>query len=128
MALVLAANIGMAQDKAFKDDVKKIILATGLSAQIDVAKKQVLTMVPAEKQAEFLKAFDSTLPAYFDKIEKYYTTEYTHDEIKQMVKFYETPTGKKFAQNAEKLANANMEAVQAWSQELQGVMMTFIQN
>lgn len=126
-ALVLAAQVGFAQDAAFKNDVKKVIEMTGASAQIDVAKKQILGMIPEAKQAAFLKDFDATMPSYFDKVADVYMKEYTHAEIKEMIKFYETPLGKKITSKAGVLTEKTMEAAQAWGVELQNIMMKYMQ-
>jgi hypothetical protein len=126
-AIVLVAQLGMAQDAAFKADVKKVIQMTGASAQIDVAKKQIIAMIPADKQAAFMKEFDATLPAYFDAVEKTYMEEYTHDDVKQMIKFYETPVGKKMTSKAGTITEKTMQAAQQWSVALQAVMMKYMQ-
>ena len=104
-AFVLAAQVGFAQDAAFKNDVKKVIEMTGASAQIDVAKKQILGMIPEAKQAAFLKDFAATMPS----------------------KFYETPLGKKITSKAGVLTEKTMEAAQAWGVELQNIMMKYMQ-
>lgn len=126
-AFVLAAQVGFAQDAAFKNDVKRVIEMTGASAQIDVAKKQILGMIPEAKQAAFLKDFDATMPSYFDKVADVYMKEYTHAEIKEMIKFYETPLGKKITSKAGVLTEKTMEAAQAWGVELQSIMMKYMQ-
>ncbi|WP_447635975.1 DUF2059 domain-containing protein [Flavobacterium microcysteis] len=126
-AFVLATQVGFAQDAAFKNDVKKVIEMTGASAQIDVAKKQILGMIPEAKQAAFLKDFDATMPSYFDKVADVYMKEYTHAEIKEMIKFYETPLGKKITSKAGVLTEKTMEAAQTWGVELQSIMMKYMQ-
>lgn len=126
-AFVLATQIGFAQDAAFKSDVKKVIELTGASAQVDVAKKQILGMIPEAKQADFLKEFNASLPSYFDKMAEVYMQEYTHADVKEMIKFYESPVGKKIGSKAGVLAEKTMEAAQAWSVELQALMMKYMQ-
>lgn len=126
-AFVLATQIGFAQDAAFKSDVKKVIEMTGATAQIDVAKKQILAMIPEAKQAAFLKDFEATMPSYFDKIADVYMKEYTHADIKEMIKFYESPIGKKITAKAGVLTEKTMEAGQAWGTELQAIMMKYMQ-
>lgn len=126
-AFILATQVGFAQDATFKSDVKKVLEMTGATAQVDIAKKQILGMIPEAKQATFLKEFDATMPAYFDKIAEVYMQEYTHADIKEMIKFYETPIGKKIASKAGVLTEKSMEAAQSWSVELQAIMMKYMQ-
>jgi len=127
-ALVLAAQISMAQtNEAFKKDVLKVIEVTGSASQMKLAKDQILKMIPKEKQAAFLIEFDASLPSLYDKIAKVYMEEYSHDDIKQILKFYETPVGKKMTEKAGVIAEKNMAASQEWGSSLQGMMMKYMQ-
>lgn len=125
-ALVLVTQMTFAQD-AFKNDVKKLLEASGTSAQIDVAKKQILPMIPEAKQAEFLKEFDASLPNYFQKFYDFYMKEYTHEEVKAMLKFYDSPVGKKINSKAGAMAELTIAASQTWGVELQGILMKYMQ-
>jgi hypothetical protein len=60
-----------------------------------MAKKQVSGMIPADKKEAFLKDFDALMKPFQDKQEQFYLKEFTADEIKQIIKFYESPLGKK---------------------------------
>ena len=106
-ALIAVTQITFAQD-AFKNDVKKLVEVSGATAQIDVAKKQIITMIPEAKQAEFLKEFDATMPSYFQK-------------------FYDSPVGKKINSKAGPMAELTISAAQAWGTELQGILMKYMQ-
>lgn len=125
-AIIFVAQLGMAQD-AFKADVLKVLKASGSGAQMELAKEQVLSSIPEEKKADFSKDFDASLPSLYDKMAKVYMETYTHDEIKQMLKFYNSPVGKKMGEKAGELAKKNMEAGQEWGAELQGLMMKYMQ-
>ena len=122
---VLVANVAMAQTQAFKDDVKKLMVLSGTNAQVDFAKKQVVSMVAADKQQAFLKDFEASLKPLFDAQENFYLAEYTHDEVKQLVKFYESPVGKKMAEKNAKLTEVTMPVIQQWSMDLQGLIMKY---
>ncbi|MCG2609888.1 DUF2059 domain-containing protein [Flavobacterium sp. SM15] len=126
-ALVLVANLGSAQTKeAFKSDVLKVLKVTA-SSQMNMAKTQILKMIPAEKQAAFLVEFDASLPSYYDKVAEVYMQEYTHDDIKQMLKFYDSPIGKKMTQKGDALTEKVTAAAQEWGAGLQGIMMKYMQ-
>ncbi|MDV6169155.1 DUF2059 domain-containing protein [Flavobacterium sp. DG1-102-2] len=125
---MLVAQAGMAQaTDAMKADVKKFLQISGINGQLDAAKKQVLSMVPAEKQAEFTKEFDASLAPVIKFQEEYYLKEFTADDLKQMIKYYESPIGKKFVEKSAGLAQASMPVVQEWSQGLQGMVMKYMQ-
>ncbi|RZJ59840.1 MAG: DUF2059 domain-containing protein [Flavobacterium sp.] len=122
---LLVANLGMAQAQAFKDDVQKLLRLSGASSQVDVAKKQIITMIPAAKQEAFLKDFNASLTPLFEAQEKFYMAEFTHDDVKKMITFYETPVGKKMAEKSSKLTEATMPVIQQWSMSLQEIIMKY---
>lgn len=124
---VLSANLVSAQDDAFRNDVKKLIEMTGSTSQIEVAKKQVVGMIPADKQKEFLKEFDESLKPVFKTMEDFYIENYTHQEVKEIIKFYETPVGKKITANAGALTEASLQSIQEWSMSLQSMIMKYAQ-
>lgn len=124
-AFMIVAQIAIAQE-ASRADVKKLIELTGGDAQIAVAKKKVLEMIPEAKQTEFLKEFDMSLIGYLAKIEDFYIKEYTSEDIQKMIVFYETPIGKKMKSKAGLQAESSMAAIQSWSIELQGIIMKYM--
>ncbi len=121
-ALVLTAQFMNAQVAALKADVIKVISMSGSDAQIKTVKNQILKMIPAEKQADFLKDFDATLPSLYDKLAKIYMEVYTPEDIKAMIAFYESPVGKKIQSKSGELAEKSIAAGQEWGQEF-GVLM-----
>lgn len=129
VAFVLAAQVGMAQtqDEAFKKDVLKVLDMSGANAQMKSAKDQILKMIPAGKQAAFLVEFDATLPALNDKIAKIYMETYTPEDVKNMIKFYESPVGKKISEKAGILFEKSQAAGQEWGEGLQGMVMKYMQ-
>jgi hypothetical protein len=126
LAFVAIAQIGMAQD-AFKADALKVIEKSGAAGPMQNVKEQVLASIPEAKHAEFSKDFDATLPALYDKMAAIYMETYTHDELKEMLKFYESPIGKKISANSGEMMKKSTEAGQEWGMQLQGLMMKYMQ-
>ena len=126
VAFILVAQLGIAQD-AFKADALKLIENSGAAGPMKAAKEQVMAAIPVDKKAVFSKEFDATLPSLFDKMAKVYMETYTHQDIKDMIKFYESPLGKKMAEKSGELATKSMAAGQEWGMELQNVMMKYMQ-
>jgi len=126
VAVILVSQFGMAQD-AFKADVLKVLKASGSGAQMELAKEEVMASIPEESRADFSKDFDASLPSLYDKMVKVYMETFTHDEVKQMLKFYDSPVGKKITEKAGELTKKNMAAGQEWGMELQGLMMKYMQ-
>lgn len=125
VAFAFAANFASAQDA--KSDVRKMMQLTGSNSQMEMARKQVGGMVPADKKEAFLKEFDALLQPYFEKQEKYYQSQFTAEEIKQIIKFYESPLGKKYTEKNLKLAEENMAASQEMGMKMQELMMKYMQ-
>lgn len=111
----------------FKDDVLKVLKASGAAAQMEMAKEQIMGSIPEAKKADFSKEFDASLPDLYDKMAKIYMESYSHDEIKEMLKFYDSPVGKKITNNTSELMKKNMQASQEWAVGLQGMMMKYMQ-
>jgi hypothetical protein len=126
LALLVIAPFASAQD-AFKADAMKVIKASGAASTIDVAKKQILEMVPEAKRAAFLVEFEASLPSLYEKLAEIYMKEYTHDDIKQMLAFYETPVGKKIAGKAGAVYEQSTAAGQEWGMSLQSILMKYMQ-
>lgn len=126
-ALVISANVAMAQDEAYKKDVMKVIEMSGSGAQMEMVKKQILQAIPADKQAAFLIEFNASLPALYDKLVKVYSETYTKEDIKAMIAFYDSPVGKKMAEKTEELMEKSQAAGAEWGQGLQAMMMKYMQ-
>jgi len=126
VVVLLVTQLTMAQD-SFKADVIKVLKASGSAAQMEAAKDQIKEMIPEAKAEEFSKEFDATLPSLYDEMAKVYMEIYTQEDIKAMLKFYESPVGKKITEKAGELYKKNMEAAKEWGMGLQGIMMKYME-
>ena len=127
LALVLVAQFGFSQvDEAFKKDVLKVIEKSGGGAQVNAAKKQVLAMIPAEKQTAFLVELDVILNKIQDETAKIYMQEYTKEDIKAMLAFYESPVGKKMTAKAEILSTKSQESMMSVQTDVQELMSKYM--
>ena len=125
-AFALVSQLGFSQED-FKADVMKVIEMSGSNATMDAAKAQVLAMVPSDKQAEFIKEFDVIINSITEQQAKNFMEVYTHDDIKAMMKFYESPVGKKMQEKAPILAEKAMAMQQANMMQIQGLVMKYMQ-
>ena len=114
-------------DEALKKDVLKVIEKSGTGIQIAAAKKQILGMIPEEKHAAFLVEFEAMLPKIYDASAKIYMEEYTKADIKAMLAFYESPTGKKIAEKAEVINSKSQEAMGAVQGDMQALVAKYMQ-
>ncbi len=125
-AFALVSQLGFSQED-FKADVMKVIEMSGSNATMDAAKAQVLAMVPSDKQAEFIKEFDVIINSITEQQAKNFMEVYTHDDIKAMMKFYESPVGKKMQEKAPILAEKAMAMQQANMMQIQSLVMKYMQ-
>lgn len=123
----LLTQIGMAQDEAYKKDIMRLVSMSSSVEQIKLAKDQVVKMIPAEKQAAFIVEFDAALPPLYDSIAKVYMETYTKEEVKEIIKFYDSPVGKKITEKSAALSEKSLAALQDWATSLQPMMMKYMQ-
>jgi hypothetical protein len=114
-------------DEAFKKDVLRVVERSGASGQLAAAKKQILGMIPEEKHAAFLVEFDALAGKAVDSTVKTYMEEYTKEDVKAMLAFYDSPVGKKMADKAEVIASKSQEEMMALQGEMQALVMKYMQ-
>lgn len=127
MVVLFVAHVGMAQDAAFKADVIKYIELSGQRKTFEMITKDIINNIPVEKQADFKKELDLSINDLISKIADAYVAEFTHEDIKAAIKFYETPAGKKLASKTEVLFQKSQAAGQEWGMGLQELMMKYAQ-
>jgi hypothetical protein len=125
-AFVLVSQIGFAQENASKEDVSEIIEKSGNSGQMSAARTQMLTMIPQDKHAAFLVDFDILMKKVNDATVEIYMQEYSKEDIKAMLAFYNSPVGKKMAEKSEKIANKSQESMASLQGEIQALMMKYV--
>ncbi len=126
VAFILIASAGFAQD-AFKKDVLKYLELSGQATVFEMLTKDFVNNIPAEKQAEFKKELKISLDELKGKMADMYMTEFTHEDIKEFIKFYESPAGKKLTAKSEVLYKKGQAIGQEWGMGLQGLMMKYAQ-
>lgn len=88
------ATAAAQENEAFKEDTVKLLNITSQDAFVQVI-NQMAGMVSEDKKSEFKVEAEKTLDGVIESISKIYMAEFTHDEIKDLLAFYATPTGKK---------------------------------
>jgi hypothetical protein len=123
----LVSVAGMAQEKASREDVYKVIDKGGMTSQINAAKKQILPMIPQDKQAAFMVEFDVIMKKANEKMVDLYLQEYTKEDIKAMLDFYNSAVGKKMSEKADVIATKSQESMVALQSEIQTMVMKYMQ-
>lgn len=126
IAFMCIAQFAVAQND-FKTDVIELIKISGTTGQMTAVIDQVLPMIPEDKQADFKKDFEASLPDLYEQLAPVFQKHYTHEDIKQMLEFYNSPIGKKISKNTESIATDSMKVGQEWGATLQTLMMKYMQ-
>ncbi|WP_396151357.1 DUF2059 domain-containing protein [Flavobacterium sp.] len=124
-ALFLITTIGFSQE-AFKNDVLKYLDISGQANTFKMITKDLSTNIPEAKKEEFQRDLDKSIIELMSKMADMYMTEFTHDEIKALLKFYESPIGKKLTEKTEVLYNKGQIVGQEWGMGLQSMMMKYM--
>lgn len=125
-AFLLITTIGFSQD-GFKNDVVKYLEVSGQSNTFKMITKDLANNIPEAKKAEFQKELDASISDLMGKMAEMYMAEFTHDDIKSLLKFYESPAGKKLTDKTEVLYNKGQTVGQEWGMGLQTMMMKYMQ-
>jgi hypothetical protein len=67
------------------------------------------------------------LPKIYEGTAKIYMEEYTKEDIKAMLAFYESPVGKKMAEKAEVIAEKSQASMMELQGEIQSLVMKYMQ-
>jgi len=124
LAFVVTANVGFAQDAAFKADMMKYFEVSGSANAVDMMLNKMSANIPAEKMADLKKALEVSYREFQSKQADFFMTKLTHEDVKAAIKFYESPVGKKLiatSQDPELLKMA-----EEWGMSLTPVIMEYM--
>ena len=122
IALFIGTLINVqAQDEAFKEDALKLTKMS--SNAVEASMGQVYTMIPEDKVEDFKKEFKPIMNDYYEKLAVKSMDYYTHEEVKELLKFYNSDIGQKLLDVSTKITKESM----IMAQELNGKLMPLIQ-
>ena len=128
LIIVITVFVGFllnAQEKtAFEKDTYQLV-ETLTKPAFEPVIVQFTSMVKADKVNAFKKELNESFPELYTAMANIYMKEYTHEEIKKLLEFYETDLGKKVAKNSATLAQKGMAAGQAWGMKVQSIMSKY---
>lgn len=104
------------------DDIRKLLTITG-SAKIgtQVLSQMFQSFRASMPQSEkFFQEFEKEInpDELFNLIVPIYAKYLTHDDVKELIRFYESPIGKKFIGIQPQMAQDIMAASQIWAKEI----------
>ena len=122
LLLIVGSFTATAQSDAFKADAVKLIKMS--NGTVEASLGQLYTMIPEAKVEGFKKDLQPILNDYYEKLATKSMEYYTHDEVKQLLKFYNSELGKKSLIVSEKMTK---ESLGSMAQELQVQLTPLIQ-
>ena len=127
LTLSLTLTVNAQMDDSFKQETVQFIKLTGAANNFQNAVDQIGMMVPETKKAEYVKEANATLDDLYGQLAEIYMKEFTRDDIKQLVAFYDTDLGKKLAANQMKMAQEGMMLAQSWMSKVQAIAQKYEQ-
>jgi len=120
---VLRAETGGTDSAAKQKDIRRLLELSG-SGQVgvQVARQMVdsfrtgMPAVPAKFWDDFLK--ETSADELINLVVPVYDRYLSHDDVKQIIAFYESPTGRKFVSVLPDITRDSMAAGQKWGEQL----------
>jgi len=123
--LTYATKTQAQEQSDFKKETIEFLKITGATNAFKTAISQIGMMVSEEKKEAYTKEAMGTLDDLYGKLADLYMEEFTQDEIKELVAFYQTDLGKKLAGKQFELAQRGMILGQSWGMELQTIAQKY---
>jgi uncharacterized protein len=125
LTLSLLAAQAPAQSPAKHDDIKQLLSPTGaraiglrVSTQVLEMYKKAHTDVPAEVWQEIWHDVETRVEEFVtERLVPIYDQHLSHEDIKGLIAFYESPLGKKLLQVMPLMSQESMLAGQAWDRD-----------
>lgn len=124
-ALMLTLTVKAQDHTEFKNVTIEFIKLTGAGAAFENAIAQIGSGVSEANKEVYTKEANGTLDALYAKMAELYMAEFTQDEIKELVAFYNTDLGKKLAEKQLGLTQKAMMFGQSWGMEVQGIAQKY---
>ena len=119
-----------------KDIIKLMGITNALLAMEQIIGAYLKVQLPAVRRAipkvtddemgslrnSTISEFRKSTGEYLSAVVPIYAKHFTHDDVKEMIAFYETPLGKKFVKVMPALMGASMVAGQQWAQKVSNRM------
>ena len=129
--LLVAAVTVKAQADSFDADIVKMQQLNGsadaMFSQIVMQLKSVKPGVTVEQWAAVKKdVYDVEVADLNKQLVPIYKKHFTQDEVKTIIAFYESPTGKKLAEKTPLIAGESMQSAQVWGMGLFGKIQAYL--
>lgn len=127
VSLMLFGSIAMAQD-TFKQDAIKYMELSGQMKAFEYLTNELSLNVPEASRPAFKEDLNKSLVGLKEEFAKMYMTEFTPADLIEMIKFYESPVGKKLTSKYDVIYEKSQVIGQEWGAQLQAIMMKYLNN
>ena len=110
-------------DPAKAADIRRLLALTGsanvgkqVALQLMAQLREVAPEVPEAFWQEFAEGVD--VGELVELVIPVYDRNFTHEDIRELIRFYESPIGRKVSATLPAVARESMEAGQAWGREI----------
>jgi uncharacterized protein len=121
--LCILGGAAHAEETQKQKDIRKLLKITGsgelgtqVMHQMVGSMKKAMPQVPEKFWGDFMK--EVRTEELVDLIVPIYDRNLSQDDVKELIKFYETPTGKKFVSVLPKITQESMVVGEKWGREL----------
>ena len=128
MILVLGVTLGIkcSEPKDYKATLKEMLVVSGSDKTFEMVVPQMIEMmkpqlpqVPGEFWEEMEKEMKNTaFNDLVDMLVPIYQEYLTQEDLEEVIKFYQSPAGKKLGSSAPHISMATMQAGQHWGMKL----------
>lgn len=112
--------------QANRDDVRVLLTINGSEIRHDIQMVPYLEYISDNKK----KSFKRDLKRYQQKFVKeevdFYSQEFSQDEILKLIKFYNSPLGKKYIEKTKEHIHKTLHNQKQQHQDLQGILMKYM--
>jgi len=126
MSIILATMTAVAQNGAFESDIARLLRLNGSAASFDVAFDQItsqfMMMKPSIPDSGWTllrkEVFDPEVDILFQKMVPVYKKHFTHEQVKELIGFFESPLGKNYMEGNAQITKEMVPVSQAWGMGL----------
>lgn len=123
--LMLTITVKAQDHTEFKNVTVEFIKLTGAGAAFEKAIEMIGSGVTEANKEVYTEEAKGTLDTLYAKMAELYMAEFTQDEIKELIAFYNTDLGKKLAEKQLDLTQKAMKYGQSWGMEVQNIAQKY---
>lgn len=128
LGMLMAVLCVNAQTSDYEKDLEKFLSINGSTETYNIVYEQILTQLKMSKPGvpdsvwSNLKTevFDNEVNELTKKMVPLYKKHFTHEDVKELINFYESPIGKKLVTKTPLLTQESMQFSQQWGMDLIG--------